>query len=184
MLSDKDLIRCEVLVLGARRRDQAAVTELVGMFERPLVYYLRRLVASEADAWDLLQETWLHVFRSIRTIRDGRAFPAFLYRTARNAALMYLRKRKADQALLSAVDPPLEDPAEPPAIRADQAQAVHIALGRLSIVHREVLTLYFLQDLSIDDIAGVLNVPVGTVKSRLYYAKQALRETLEKENVR
>ena len=145
MLAYKELVRCELLVLGAKRRDEGAMAELVGIFERPLVYYLRRLVASEADAWDLLQETWLHVFRSIRTIRDGRAFPAFLYRTARNAALMHLRKRKAHEALLSAVDPPVQEPATGTNIRADEAQAVHGALGSLSIVHREVLTLFFLR---------------------------------------
>jgi RNA polymerase sigma-70 factor (ECF subfamily) len=184
MLADKERVRCELLVLGVRRRDDGAMTELVHMFERPLVYYLRRLVESEADAWDLLQETWLRVFRSIRTIRDGRAFPAFLYHTARTAALMYPRKRKADAALLSAFDPPVEESPADVNIRYDQAQAVHAALGRLSIVHREVLTLFFLQDLSIEDIAGVLGVPVGTVKSRLHYAKQALRQTLEKEDVR
>lgn len=184
MLADKELIRCELLVLGARRRDDGAMTELVRMFERSLVYYLRRLVASEADAWDLLQETWLQVFRSLGSLRDGRAFPAFVYRTARNAALMYLRKRKADAALLSAVDPPVDGQADGAEIRAEQAQAVHQALGRLSLAHREVLTLFFLQDLSIDDIANVLDVAAGTVKSRLHYAKQALREILEKENVR
>jgi RNA polymerase sigma-70 factor (ECF subfamily) len=184
MLTDKELIRCELLVLGAKRRQDGAMTELVRMFEQPLVYYLRRLTESEADAWDLLQETWLQVIRSIQSVRDGRAFPAFVYRTARNAALMYLRKRKADAALLSAVDPPVEEEVEPPGIRAEQAEAVHGALGSLSLAHREVLTLFFLQDLSLEDIAGVLGVPVGTVKSRLHYAKQALRETLGKENVR
>jgi RNA polymerase sigma-70 factor, ECF subfamily len=184
MLPSKELIRCELLVLGAQRHEDGAMTELVLMFERPLVYYLRRLVASEADAWDLLQETWIRVFRSLRTLRDGRAFPGFVYRTARNAALMHLRKRKADAALLSVVDPPVEGQTDPPAIRAEEAAAVHRALDCLGLAHREVLTLFFLQHLSIEDIAGVLNVPVGTVKSRMHYAKLALRDILEKENVR
>lgn len=97
---------------------------------------------------------------------------------------MYLRKHKADAALLSAVDPPMENPCEPPTIRAEQAEAALCALNCLALAHREVLTLFFLQDLSLDDIARVLDVPVGTIKSHLHYAKQALRETLEKENVR
>jgi RNA polymerase sigma factor (sigma-70 family) len=179
VLLDKEIIRCEFLLVGCQRGEPSAMAELVLMFERPLVYYLRRLVGSEADAWDLLQETWLHVYRHMGSIRDRRAFPAFLYRTARNAALMYLRKRRADAALLAAVDPPVEEEGADIALRAEDAEAVHRGLDSLSPPHREVLTLFFLQDLSLDDIAAVLEVPLGTVKSRLHYAKRALREKLE-----
>jgi RNA polymerase sigma-70 factor (ECF subfamily) len=179
VLPDKEIIRCEFLLVGFQRGEPSAMAELVLMFERPLVYYLRRLVGSEADAWDLLQETWLQVYRHMGSIRDRRAFPAYLYRTARNAALMYLRKRRADAALLAAVDPPVEEEGADIALRAEDAEVVHRGLDSLSPPHREVLTLFFLQDLSLDDIATVLEVPLGTVKSRLHYAKRALREKLE-----
>lgn len=66
------------------------------LWERPLFYYLRRLAACEADAWDLLQETWLKVLRAINSIRDPRTFPAFLYTTARNTAVSRLRLRTHD----------------------------------------------------------------------------------------
>jgi RNA polymerase sigma-70 factor (ECF subfamily) len=64
----------------------------------------------------------------------------------------------------------------------EDADRVHYALGQISLPHREVLTLYFLQDLTIEEIANVLDVPAGTVKSRLYYARLALRSALEKED--
>lgn len=63
----------------------------------------------------------------------------------------------------------------------EDAEQVHRALGRISLAHREVLTLFFLEDLSQEQIAEVLGVPLGTVKSRLSYAKRALRSVLQQE---
>jgi RNA polymerase sigma-70 factor (ECF subfamily) len=147
-----------------------------------LFYYLRRLAPSEADTWDLLQETWLRVFRSIASIRDPRTLPAFLYTTARNAALTRLRKRGLAVESLNGCDE--ADGATSPGaadwafVAFDDAEQVHHALDQLPLPQREALTLYFLQDLSIDEIAAVLHVPAGTVKSRLHYAKQAVRRII------
>ena len=66
----------------------------------------------------------------------------------------------------------------------DDAEQVHYGLRRISLPHREILTLFFLQDLSVEEIADVVGIPFGTVKSRLYYAKRALRTVLEKEEQR
>ena len=63
----------------------------------------------------------------------------------------------------------------------DDAEQVHYGLGRISLPHRDVLTLFFLQELSVEEIAQVLEVAAGTVKSRLYYAKKALKAVLEEE---
>ena len=77
---------------------------MVTFFEKPLLYYLRRMVGSEADAWDLVQETWVSVFRALPKLRDARALPAFLYRAARNHALAHLRHRDVKLRLYAAVE--------------------------------------------------------------------------------
>src|SRR5437868_731495 len=97
MPSDEQLLQCELLVVRLKRGDRSAFTSIVQMWERPLFYYLRRLAPSEADVWDLLQETWLKVFRSIATLRDPRTLPAFLYTTARNTAISRLRSRDFEE---------------------------------------------------------------------------------------
>jgi RNA polymerase sigma-70 factor (ECF subfamily) len=178
MMSDADLILCELLVLRCQRQDTRAAAKLVALFERSLLYYLRRLVGSEADAWDLLQETWISTFRSLPGLRDARALPAFLYRSARNHALAHLRKRDADLRLYAAVDLPQPSSDPEPAFTSEDAAAIHAGLDRLSLPHREVLTLFFLQDLGIEEIASVLGIPPGTVKSRLHHAKKALGAVL------
>ena len=177
-MSDADLILCELLVLRCQRRDPGAADELVALFEKPLLYYLRRMVGSEADAWDLFQETWVSTFRSLRGLRDTRALPAFLYRTARNHALAHLRHRDADRRLYAAMDAPPTNTDPEPVFTPEDAAAVHAGLDKLSLPHREALTLFFLQDLSIDGIASVLGIPSGTVKSRIHHAKKALGEIL------
>lgn len=179
-MSDADLILCELLVLRCQRRDPSAAEELVGLFEKPLLYFLRRMARSEDDAWDLLQETWISVFRALPTLRDARALPAFLYRTARNHALAHLRHREADSRLSAAVDAPESSTEPEPTFAAEDAVAVHAALDKLSVPHREVLTLFFLEDLSTAEIAAVLGIPPGTVKSRLHHAKKNLRAVLVK----
>jgi RNA polymerase sigma factor (sigma-70 family) len=164
-----------------QRGDTEAFAGIVQLWERPLFYYLRRLATSEADTWDLLQETWLRVFRSMRSLRDPRALPAFLYATARNVAITRLRLRAADEQPLAQQNGGGEGAAafDCAFIAFDDAEQVHHALDQLPLPQREALTLYFLEDLSIDDIAQVLNVPPGTVKSRLHYGKQAIRKVLE-----
>ena len=178
MSADKQILESAILVTRCQRGDGEAFAGIVRLWERPLFYYLRRLAPSEADTWDVLQDTWLRVFRAIKTLRDPRTLPAFLYTTARNVALARLRLR-----------PELDDePAHPETgaspdyafIAFDDAEQVHHALDQLPLLQREALTLYFLQDLTIEEIAEVLGVPPGTVKSRLHYAKAAVRRIIEK----
>lgn len=179
-MTEADQILCEILVLRCQRCDPGAAGDLVAMFEKPLLYYLRRMVQSEADAWDLVQETWVSIFRALPTLRDTRALPSFLYRTARNHALAHLRHVKADLRLYAAVEVPSLDENREVDFTNEDAAAVHAGLNQLSLPHREALTLFFLQELSIEEIASVLEIPAGTVKSRLHHAKQVLRKVLSK----
>ena len=118
----------------------------------------------------------MKVFRSIGTLRDPRTLPAFLYTTARNTAVSRLRIHSNGDAPLPEQEAGTLDCAF---IAFDDAEQVHHALDQLPLAQREALTLYFLQDLTIDEIAEVLGVPPGTVKSRLHYAKSAVRQIIE-----
>jgi RNA polymerase sigma factor (sigma-70 family) len=170
-----------LLVFRCARRDSQALDELVRTWERRLFYYVCRLVDDEQDAWDILQETWLKVIRGIGSLREPGALPAWLYRIARNTAMSHLRKRYADEALTDACEEMSDARVEQPDFAFEDAARVHEALDQLSPRHREALALCFLEDMSIDEIASVVGIPPGTVKSRLYHARRALREVLEAE---
>jgi len=176
LLPDRQLLETALLVVRCQRGDRTAFEAIVQLWERSLFYYLRRLAASESDAWELLQETWLKSFRSLDSLRDPRAFPAFLYRIARNAAISRFRKREFEQVESYPNEVPDESANHVDAF--DNAEAVHCALDQLPLLQREALTLFFLEDLSLDEMAALLEVPLGTVKSRIHNAKAAMRNIL------
>jgi RNA polymerase sigma-70 factor (ECF subfamily) len=180
-MTEKQAIYYELLAIRCRRGQREALEELVRGWEKRLFYYIRRLIDDEQTAWQVLQETWLKVLQGIKKLREPRKLPAWLYTIARRTALSHLRSKYSKQALLEADEniSGLED--RDSALEFDNAEQVHYGLGRISLPHREVLTLFFLQDLSTEEVAEVLNIPAGTVKSRLHFAKRALRSVLEME---
>jgi RNA polymerase sigma-70 factor (ECF subfamily) len=179
---DKESIYCELLVMRCRRGDRSAWQELIGHWDRRLFYYIQRLVEDEHDAWDVLQQTWLATYKGIGALRDGRSLPKWLYRTARNLALMHRRSRHPHELLDEVEEPEAAFPAgdESASPQLDKADLIHHVLDQLALPHREVLTLHFLRDLSVEEVAEVIGVPEGTVKSRLHYAKRAVRKLLER----
>jgi RNA polymerase sigma-70 factor (ECF subfamily) len=184
MGGEVEAIQCELLVLRCRRGDPEAWRELVGLFERRLLYYIRRLLSNERDAWDALQQTWMEAFRNLRTLREPRALRPWLYRIAHRRAISLRRAKIRD---LPEADDPVDveqvaEQATEAEWKLDAAEHVHQALDRLSLSHRQVITLFFLEEMSIDEICDVVGVPPGTVKSRLHYAKLALRRLLQAES--
>ena len=163
--------------------EPGAFETLVAEMERPLFYYILKLLGNEDAALDVLQDVWVKVFRGIGALRVPEALRAWLYRVARGTALNRVR---GDAARLEAEEP-LEDTGDgvlDPALGnvgfgPDEVIEVDRALGRLTRRHREVLVLLFLEGLTVDEIAGVVGAPAGTVKSRIYHAKRALRRRLE-----
>ena len=177
MLSEKDILESAILVVRFQRGDRASFEAIVRLWEQRLFFYIRRMIQSEADAWELLQETWLKLFRSLGSLRDPRTLPAFLYTTARNTAISRLRTQKL-QITTDNFDKVHDASATVDIDAFDNAEQVHAAMEQLPLAQREALTLFFLQDLSLEQIAELLDVPLGTVKSRLHYAKIAIRSIL------
>jgi RNA polymerase sigma-70 factor, ECF subfamily len=178
LLPDKQLIESSLAVVRWQRGDREAFAEIVRLWERPLLFYLRRLAANEADAWELLQETWLKMVRSLGKLRDPATLPAYLYATARNTALSRMRSRKWEN---EQYPEQLADHATDESTLLENAEQVRHALDQLPLAQREALTLYFLQDLSLEEMAKLLDVPVGTVKSRLHYGKLAMRKIITQQ---
>lgn len=164
------------LCLRCQGGERAAWEELVVEFERPLLYYLRRLGASEADGLQILQDTWIEVLGSLASLSDPLRLAPWLYTVTRRVAFRSLR-RPAPEPVGDAL-PDAPDPHAPFEAALDDAAAVHWGLARLPDLQREALTLFFLRDLSLADMADVLDVPVGTVKSRLHHARRALADIL------
>jgi len=179
MSTDKEAIYNQLLVIRCRQGQEDAWSELVNRWEKPLLYYIRRMIDNEHQAWQVLQEMWLHVVKSIDTLKCPEYLPKWLYSICRNKIVTYYRKHHRHAEFQEEISNNGCHNDFEPDTQLEDAEAVHWGLGQIKLTFREVLTLYFLQDLSIDEIAEVLDVPAGTVKSRLYHARQQLRKVLE-----
>jgi RNA polymerase sigma-70 factor (ECF subfamily) len=182
MIDSADRIYERVLVLRCQAGDEAAFAELVARFQPRLRYYLHKMLRDVQGAEDALQDVWLAVFRAVSRLADLSAFRAWLYRIARDRALRELRKHRPSYRPLREVDPVDGRSAETPFTAAD-VERVHAALDELAAEHREVLVLRYLETMTYEEIARVVGRPVGTVRSRLHYARHALRGVLERMNV-
>jgi RNA polymerase sigma-70 factor (ECF subfamily) len=142
-----------------------------------LLYYLRKMLRDGDCAEDILQDVWLQVLRGLARLEDPGAFPAWLYRIARDRVYRELRTRRSPLRLVGEMDFAAETGDD---LRWEDAESIHAALDQLDPEHREVLVLRFLEDMTYEDIAGVTGCPVGTVRSRIHHAKRALRSALER----
>jgi RNA polymerase sigma-70 factor (ECF subfamily) len=167
----------QFLVVRFQAGDDHAFTEIVERYNDRLSYYLRRLLGGANPVDDVLQETWLAAFRGLSGLRSPRALSVWLYRIARNAALAERRGAGTWPVLTDEPAAPQPTEQDPEFVPAD-ATRIHAALGRLRPEHREVLVLRFLAELSYEDIGDVVGCPVGTVRSRLHYAKRELRREM------
>jgi RNA polymerase sigma-70 factor (ECF subfamily) len=178
-MTDTDRLYERVLVVRCQAGDEAAFAELVERYQPRLRYYLRKMLPDAAGAEDALQDVWLAVFRGVARLAEVGAFRAWLYRIARDRALRDLRKHRPPQQLLAEVDA-IDERTDEAQFTAEDVQGIHAALDELSGEQREVLVLRYIEDMSYDEIARVVSCQVGTVRSRLHYAKRALRGVFER----
>lgn len=176
----RDALRLKLLVLRCQTGDEAAFAALYREFAPRTLAYARGIVGDEAD--DVQQDTWLAVYRGLRSLHDPGAFLVWLLRTTRHRAFNHLRRYRREREL--ADDVPLDalpaDEAEPPssAFESIDAAAIDAAMAEMPPPQREVLLLRFRDDLSYAQIAQVTGVPIGTVRARLHYAKKRLHALL------
>jgi RNA polymerase sigma-70 factor (ECF subfamily) len=165
------------LVVRCQLGDRRALEELFLRFNRPLGYYLRQMMARD-DIDDARQETWLTVLRTIGQLRSPEAFAVWLYRIAHNKAMSRLSGNASTTLLDEDAAADIPDDSDSDFDESDAAR-IHAELVHLGERHREVLLLRFIEDLSYEQMAEVIGCTVGTVRSRLHYAKAALRLRLE-----
>lgn len=169
-----------VTVLLAQSGQREALSRLVDLYDQRLLYFVRRILGDADGALDVLQTTWLTVHRKIATLKSPGAFRVWVYRIAHDAAISELRRQMKRPIVVDNHEITLATDEQACDEKSfDSAELVHSALHGLSVDHRRVLTLRFLEDMSIEEIASVVGCSDGTIKSRLHYAKLALRRRIE-----
>ncbi len=166
----------KVLVLRAQLEDASAFAELVERYHARLLFYLAKLLGETHRAEDVLQEVWLDAWRALPRLADAGAWRAWLYRIARDRASRELRKKRLaiggidEQELTSEPDDDLT---------AEELALVRAAIDKLPAEQREAVLLKYVEGMSYEEIAAVTACRVGTVRSRLHYAKATLKQLLQ-----
>jgi RNA polymerase sigma-70 factor (ECF subfamily) len=173
------------LVAAARTGDPEAWNQLFQRFQLPLYAYVYELVRQEQTSLDIVQETFINAVRHLGSLRDDARVGSWLFGIAHQKCIQHWRRAGRDRRWLDAEREPPEDAAAPDddpsawLIRREQEEEFMNALDQLPPPHRTVLLLHFIEDFPLEEIAAITGVPLGTVKSRLHYAKKTLRQLLE-----
>jgi RNA polymerase sigma-70 factor (ECF subfamily) len=176
------------LIAECLQGQSTAFGELVRRYQDRLYNTVYRIVNNPEDAQDVVQEAFLHAYQALDSFKGDSQFFTWLCRIAMNAAISLRRRRKLTVAMQSGVDgetlinPADESEDADPSHelnRKEQGRRIHLALARLSQEHRTVLVLKDMEGVKYEEMAELLHVPIGTIRSRLHRARLELRAILE-----
>jgi RNA polymerase sigma-70 factor (ECF subfamily) len=179
-----------VLVKRARQGDLSAYDELVRRYQERIYSTVYHMTANHEDANDLAQEAFIKAFHALKSFKGGSSFYTWVYRIAVNKTINFLKQRK-NRAQMSLNDLDLNAEHDPDLVAlisektprreinlAELQEKLNIAMQKLSEPHRLVVTLHDVQGMSHEEIAKIMDCNIGTVRSRLFYARQQLQAYL------
>ena len=160
------------LVLRAQSGDRHAFDELLRSVQRPIYNYVAAIAPGIAE--DVLQETFVSVVRNLKWLRDPSLFRAWIYRIASREAFRTLRRLRHDAGVEEAETVVADSPPADPWIRDRLARSTNA----LPPASRAVVLLHYFEEMTLVEVASVLDISIGTVKSRLAYALAQLRKEI------
>ena len=179
-----------VLVQRAQHGDEGAYDELVRRYQERVYATIYHMTANHEDAGDLAQETFIKAFQALKSFKGDSSFYTWVYRIAVNKTINFLKQRRNKSHLsLNDLDFNAEHDPDLVALVSDRTprrdaalselqEKLNAAMLKLSPVHRLVVTLHDVQGLPQEEIANIMDCNIGTVRSRLFYARQQLQAYL------
>ncbi|MHC4355854.1 MAG: RNA polymerase sigma factor [Planctomycetota bacterium] len=169
MKKDFSNIEDQLLVMDAQDGDAEAMEALVGRWQKRLWQHVFRLTADRQAAWDITQESWIGIIKGLRKLHDPANFRAWAYRIATNKAFDWIKKRRTGKRIR------VED-IQDHRQQEKKDMGVMELMEKLDMKKRAVLNLYYFEQLSVFEISVALDIPAGTVKSRLHTARKELKK--------
>ena len=166
------------LIARAQQGEKNAFQDLMTPYQRKIYSLLYGMVWDREDALELTQEAFTKAYRSIKGFRGASSFYTWLYRIAVNLAFDFRRRRMANPEIPGTVDPPDREGPDSTLLRKELNERICVTMAQLPPQHRAVLLLREVEGLTYKEIAGVMGCRVGTVMSRLHYAREGMRRAL------
>ena len=168
-------IQDELDVLDAQSGNLDALQRLVKRWQAPLLRYATRMTRDQEGARDTVQEAWISATKGIGRLRDPAGFRPWIYRIVQRRAADWVRRQARERKVEKVAREITPEAGHDPAI-----EILREAIAALPDDQRQLLQLHYTDGLRVREIAEVLEVPVGTVKSRLFHARELLRASLTK----
>lgn len=177
---EQNLINEKELLILAKNENLEAFEKIIFLYEKPIYNYIYRLTGRREDAEDLTQKTFIKLYKSLKTINLDKNFKSWLYKIATNTAYDWFRKKKREVELLITEPEKYFETLEPEDTyyNIETGQELENALNKLKPIYKSVLLLFYKESLQYQEIAEALNIPLNTVKTHLYRAKEALKKEL------
>ena len=176
MARDRERALDALLVASARLGDREGFGRLVRRWNGKLLAHAWRLLRDPDGARDAVQESWIEMLRGLSRLRDDDAFAAWAYRIVSRRCARQIRRSQRDRRPTDEAAPLEARPAEPGTL---DAQAIDRAIATLPPDQQAAIALFYLEDMSVAEVAVALDVPAGTVKTRLMHARRKLRDCLK-----
>ena len=180
-----NLVSIGQLLHRAHEGDADAFAELQAQYEKQLRHYIGRMISSPHDMDDIIQRTFISLYLNLHRIDPPEKLRPFLYRVARNLAYDFLRETyRRNEVCIDDMALSLQNTSPPPEDAAQWSilfEQIRKCVDCLPDVQRDTLILHVEENLSLAEIAEIMNTEVGTVKSRLHYARKLLKQMLSTE---
>ncbi len=172
----RDQISDQILVLRCREGDENAFDQLVGQWQERLWHHAFRLTGQEDAAWDVTQESWMGIARGVNSLQDAAAFPGWAYKIVSNKCRDWIRREQRRRRGIQGYG---EQFVEVSTDGTETFASLREALDKLSPPDQTIISLRYEEGFDTTEIAGILGIPEGTVRSRLHYTRKRLRTLLE-----
>ena len=173
MNEQEQQVYTELLVIRCQQGEKEAFEMIVQLWQKPLLVFALRYLDQQIDAWDAVQETWISVIKGLNKLQNPSLFVSWLFRILTNECIDRIREKQSEVRRLEQADIKLESSGI-----SNENESLSQAIQGLSDEHKTLIILRFGQGLRIGQIAAMLNIAEGTVKSRLHRALARLREIL------
>lgn len=192
--SAKALYDIKLVERAMKNADQKAFAELMKRYWEPVYFMLNRMVMNKDDAEDLTIEAFGKAFKNLQQYSPQYAFSTWLFKIASNNAIDYLRKKRTEN--ITSLDRPVDRDGgeelnqqikgpgltpEETIIKKQDADRVHEIIDKLKPRYKEIVELFYMEQMSVEEISKRLNLPVPTIKTRLFRARELLMQVLSRK---
>lgn len=169
----KHKVYLEYLVLSSQKGDSEALSKLIDYWQPRLLKHAWYLTGDREAAKDMVQEAWIAAMKSFRNLQDSSRFRSWIYKIVTHKCADWVRRCQRQQKCYNEIPKPQEQE------EIQGKDSFYVALNSLNKQHKTVLSLYYLEEMSVAEVAEILDISPGTVKSRLYHAREKLKLKLE-----